>query len=272
MRGRPVIRQAWATASVPFRSVIRKLGRPIVRTGAHLVTGRWQLYSRLFLVSDGASWVVSEEMRELAVIAQQIGVRLADSRWLPYARHQAVFYGDRHALLLTNAWEIQPHRLATAYFHGRPGTGVPMFDQTYAALCRAHPRIHRVQVSHSEMRDVVLSSGIDPQKVFLIPIGVNLSYFHMQTSESQQKARAKYDIPQSAVVVGSFQKDGVGWGEGMQPKLSKGPDVFLKTIEILKARVPELFVLLLGPARGYVKAGLERLGVLYSHHYLKSYP
>jgi glycosyltransferase involved in cell wall biosynthesis len=73
-------------------------------------------------------------------------------------------------------------------------------------------------------------------------------------------------------VVGSFQKDGIGWGEGLEPKLVKGPDVFLKTIEILKPRVPELFVLLSGPARGYVKRGLEQLGVPYRHHFLKHYP
>ncbi|MBD1835577.1 glycosyltransferase family 4 protein [Cyanobacteria bacterium FACHB-472] len=122
------------------------------------------------------------------------------------------------------------------------------------------------------MQDVVLNSGIAPEKVFLIPIGINLSYFQKQTRESRQKTRVKYGIPESAVVVGSFQKDGVGWDEGLQPKLIKGPDIFLKTIEILKPRVPELFVLLSGPARGYVKTGLETLGVPYHHCILKNYP
>lgn len=122
------------------------------------------------------------------------------------------------------------------------------------------------------MRDIVLSSGIAPEKVFLIPIGINLSYFRMQTPESRKKTRLKYGIPESAVVIGSFQKDGVGWDEGLEPKLIKGPDVFLKTIEILKPRIPELFVLLSGPARGFVKQGLERLGVPYCHCFLERYP
>jgi len=210
-------------------------------------------------------------MRELAAIAQRIGVRVADLRWLKHAKNQAVFYGS-HFQLLENEWLEQPHRLGTAYFHGRPGTGVPGFDMAYDNLRQHHEQIHRIQVTHTEMHDLVISSGIAPEKVFLIPIGVNLSYFHTQIPESRRRARAQYGIPESAVVVGSFQKDGVGWGEGLQPKLVKGPDVFLRAIEILKSCVSELFVLLSGPARGYVKAGLERLGVPYRHYFLEHYP
>ena len=73
-------------------------------------------------------------------------------------------------------------------------------------------------------------------------------------------------------MVGSFQKDGVGWGDGQEPKLIKGPDVFLEAMELLRIRVPELFVLLSGPARGYVKTGLDRLGVPFKHLYVDSYP
>jgi glycosyltransferase involved in cell wall biosynthesis len=73
-------------------------------------------------------------------------------------------------------------------------------------------------------------------------------------------------------VVGSFQKDGNGWGEGLEPKLIKGPDIFIETMEQLKSKIPELFVLLTGPARGYVKSGLERLGIPYRHIFLKNYP
>ena len=123
-----------------------------------------------------------------------------------------------------------------------------------------------MQVSHTEMRDVVLSSGIAPEKVFLIPIGINLSFFTGQTPESRRQARARLGIPESAVVVGSFQKDGVAGARVWQPKLIKGPDVFLKAVDLLSQRIPELFVLLSGPARGYVKAGLERLRVPYQHH------
>ena len=42
------------------------------------------------------------------------------------------------------------------------------------------------------------------------------------------------NIDQNKILIGSFQKDGDGWGDGNVPKLIKGPDLFLKTIKILK--------------------------------------
>ncbi len=96
----------------------------------------------------------------------------------------------------------------------------------------------------------ILGTDIDPAKVFLIPIGVNLDFFPFGNPETKIAARQKLNIPQSAFVVGSFQKDGVGWGDGMEPKLVKGPDVFLASINVLKAKIPELYVLLSGPLTG----------------------
>jgi glycosyltransferase involved in cell wall biosynthesis len=142
----------------------------------------------------------------------------------------------------------------------------------YNGLRVHHEKITRVQVTHSEMRDVVVRTGIDPSKVFLIPIGINLDFFPMQAAERKKATREKLGIPQTAFVVGSFQKDGVGWGDGMEPKLIKGPDVFLAAIRLLKEDVPELFVLLTGPSRGYVKRGLDEMGVPYKHAYYRHYP
>ncbi|MBK6644616.1 MAG: glycosyltransferase family 4 protein [Anaerolineales bacterium] len=122
------------------------------------------------------------------------------------------------------------------------------------------------------MMNVSLETGIDPSKVFLIPIGINTDFFSFRAKEHRHAAREKLGIPQSAFVVGSFQKDGVGWGDGMEPKLIKGPDVFVRTLKLLKNDVPELHVLLSGPARGYVKNGLDEAHIPYTHVYLNSYP
>jgi glycosyltransferase involved in cell wall biosynthesis len=121
------------------------------------------------------------------------------------------------------------------------------------------------------MRDVILESGIESSKVFRIPIAVNLDFFPFREENSKRQSRQRLGIPQSAFVIGSFQKDGVGWGEGNEPKLIKGPDVFLATIARLRTRIPELYVLLSGPARGYVKSGLESMQVPYQHSYLDDY-
>jgi glycosyltransferase involved in cell wall biosynthesis len=59
-------------------------------------------------------------------------------------------------------------------------------------------------------------------------------------------------------------------GAGLQPKLVKGPDVFVAVLERLREQIPELFVLLTGPARGYVRGELERLAIPHRHALLAS--
>ncbi len=235
------------------------------------ITGRWPDFSRLLLVPDRGRWVIDREIRELSTIAHHLGIRTANPFWVGHSHKQAVFYGSQFFLLLDD-WLSLPHRIGTAYFHGKPGVGIAEFDALYDRLRRNHEKIARIQVSHAEMRDCILGSGIAPDKVFLIPIGIDISFFQKQTSETKKCARQKYGIPATATVIGSFLKDGVGWEEGLEPKLIKGPDIFLKTIGRLKSSVPELFILLSGPARGYVKKGLERLGVPYRHVLVKHYP
>jgi glycosyltransferase involved in cell wall biosynthesis len=83
--------------------------------------------------------------------------------------------------------------------------------------------------------------------------------------------RADIGLPQEAVVIGSFQKDGIGWGEGTEPKLIKGPDILLAVLARLRRLIPALHVLLTGAARGYVKRGLERLGIPYRHVHASEY-
>jgi glycosyltransferase involved in cell wall biosynthesis len=101
--------------------------------------------------------------------------------------------------------------------------------------------------------------------VFKIPIGIELDRFPLGGPEQRAAARRVLGLPETAFVVGSFQKDGVGWGEGLEPKLVKGPDVLIAALEELRAGAPELVVLLTGPARGFVRAELRRLGIPFVH-------
>lgn len=249
------------------RGVLRRGGLAL----ASALTAPWPPHSRLFLVGEGVGWSIDHDLGELAATAAGLGVTVAPRRLLSASRDQAAFYGSQFTLLC-RPWRPSPHRLATAYFHGRPGTpGYPEFDECFRALRAHHGALERVQVTHAEMRDLVLSSGIDPAKVATIPIGIDATRFSPQTEESRRAARAALELPSDAFVVGSFQKDGVGFGDGAEPKWIKGPDVLLAALERLRRLVPELHVLLTGPARGYVRAGLDRLGIPHRHRLLASY-
>ena len=116
----------------------------------------------------------------------------------------------------------------------------------------------------------MLETGVAPEKVHRIPIGIDVEAFAFRSEADRIAARRSLGLPESAFVVGSFQKDGVGWGDGSEPKTIKGPDVLLAVVERLRDRVPELEVLVTGPSRGYVLAGLARLGVRHRHVLLPS--
>ena len=47
-----------------------------------------------------------------------------------------------------------------------------------------------------------------------------------------KKDKHNLGIPEDYTVIGSFQKDGKGWGEGLKPKLIKGPDILLKQLDL----------------------------------------
>lgn len=228
-------------------------------------------YSKLFFVGDNVNWVLSWEIREVRKIAEQLGISTLITQNEGIIR-QSIFYSSKYVLLKLWTCLYGSNNIAFPYFHGYPASGEPVAVKCYKNLKKYHHKIARIQTSHSYMKEIILGSGIEPEKVFLIPIAINPDFFHPQSAESKKEARDCYGIPQDAVVIGSFQKDGNGWEEGLEPKLIKGPDIFLKTLQILKQSVPELFVLLSGPARGYVKKGLERLKVPYKHIYLEHYP
>ncbi|HEU0246189.1 MAG TPA: glycosyltransferase, partial [Gaiellaceae bacterium] len=251
------------------RAVARGIVVPPARLAARgLVRARtspWPDHSRLFALGDRSSWSVEEDAEQLAGTARRLGFEVGPPRWAPFAERQSVFHAS-HFEALSPRWLESSHRLGTAYLHGRPGTpGFPEFDASFETLSRHPNRLERIQVTHAEMHELVLSAGVDPACVFRIPIGIDVERFSIAEPEAKARARRALEVPEQAFVVGSFQKDGVGQGEGLEPKLVKGPDVLVAALERLRADSPDLFVLLTGPARGFVRRELERIGVPYRH-------
>ncbi len=243
----------------------RALLAPLARGYVGARTRAWPSHSRLFAVGERTTWSVDEDARHLEATARRLRYDIGASRWARFATDQAVFLTS-HFEALQPRWMQSTHRLATAYLHGRPGTpGYPEFDRAYDALRSAPERVSRIQVTHEEMRELVLEAGVEPSAVHVIAIGIDIEQFPLVTPEHRDAARAAFDLPADAFVVGSFQKDGVGWDEGLEPKLVKGPDVLVAALERVAAEISEVHVLLTGPARGYVRSELERRGIAYRH-------
>lgn len=233
--------------------------------GLSLGTRLWRDYSRLILARDGCGWAIDVEMRAVGEISRRIGLRVKEKDfWQRYSRRQSVFWGSQFSLLKDD-WLQNDHRNATAMFHGLPGTGHTEFDELFARIERHKDRLQRIQVTHREMEEALVSVGIPQEILHRIPIGIDGRVFRPFEATERQRMRATLGIPGNAFVVGSFQKDGNGWGEGLEPKMIKGPDLFVDACSTLAKAHPNVFVLLSGPARGYVKEGLKKKGVPFVH-------
>ncbi len=232
---------------------------------------RWtKRYNRVFIIGDGASWVLDSEARKLCEIAAQLEIDAALTTDFAHVQRQCVYFTSQFVLMHPEQFFKNANRIAIDYYHGQPERDQG-FQELFDNLKHVHERISRIRVSNSMMERVVLGSGIAPAKVFRIPIGIDTEKFSPATVSEKRDLRRSLGLPEHALLIGSFQKDGNGWGEGFEPKLIKGPDIFLNALKILKTTQPHLHVLLTGPARGYVMKGLHEMDIPYSHVMLEHY-
>lgn len=157
--------------------------------------------------------------------------------------------------------------IIVTFFHGRYGDD-QIIDKNLDFLLANQDKISRVIVSFEAMRKRLISLGIASSLITLIPIGVSSSrYLPPKTADEIRRVRNSLGIPEGYKVVGSFQKDGEGWEDGLFPKTIKGPDLLVESLQLISKEIP-IFVLLTGPARGFVKKRLSDYGIPYSHHYV----
>lgn len=185
------------------------------------------------------------------------------------ARRQIVHFGSQYMWVAWGHLLSPSNRFVTSFFHGKPEDG-PEVARHIDAFLASEKRLARIVASNSLLRTRLEDWGVAPEKIARIPIGVDTRLFRPPDPAARRAARQRFGVPEDSVCIGSFQKDGVGWGDGMEPKLIKGPDLFVEAVSMLKGDVP-VFVLLTGPARGYVAQRLEAEGIPFAHDYVSDY-
>jgi len=153
-------------------------------------------------------------------------------------------------------------------FHGYKGMSEKT-DRKIDLIIKRQSSISWVVVSCEFMKRRLINYGFPKHKIRLIPVGVDSRLYTSFPFNKRAKIRSKLCIPDNVFVIGSFQKDSPGWGDSTDPKLIKGPDIFIKVLEQFKNK-SELFVLLTGYSRGYMKKELDRLEIPYRHDILKT--
>ncbi len=182
-------------------------------------------------------------------------------------KNQILHFGSRGTYLPSNYKYVNSENdLILTWFHGTDK------DVNYIKLLpEVSKSLSVIHTSCTITGSQLIKWGAEEDKVVIIPIGVDIGLFKKGGNYSKEVAREKIGIPANSVCIGSFQKDGEGWGEGNSPKFVKGPDVFCEVMKRLNEKYP-VFVLLSGPARGYVKKRLQSSGIPFKHLYLRNYP
>ncbi|MDO8524131.1 MAG: glycosyltransferase family 4 protein [bacterium] len=173
-------------------------------------------------------------------------------------RGQIVHFGSLHSLVTEKGFKgvHSSNKIVLTWFHF-----VPEYKSNKNVFL-LQERLKIVHTSCNITKQKIIDFGVDQGKIVMIPLGVDLNLFKPTFSDLKEKIRDTVGIPKGSLVIGSFQKDGNGWGEGLEPKLIKGPDVFVKVVRELSKDYP-VFVLLVGPSRGYVKKELEKNNIAY---------
>ncbi len=260
---------------------MRRIGKKIAKPG-HLTLRGWYICTSA--IAKRCSWVkppliyVGDTGWVLSTIGNAIRYHLSNYYAFgpQYAwsdlRQSLVHFGSPTGYFEEEMYRrVHPsNKQVVSWTHGRRSHPNPQFARRLDNVCEASNFLDKIIVHAQAGSTTLLEEGVDRAKLAYIPHGIDTRLFLPPTSEERLDIRRKLGIPEDAKCIGSFQKDGEGWEEGLSPKWVKGPDVFLKVIDRLR-RDFNIYVLLTGPARGYVKLGLEKMGVHYRHVFLKRY-
>jgi glycosyltransferase involved in cell wall biosynthesis len=220
----------------------------------------------LLLVVDDAGWILDEIGQQLAPrLPHGLNCQTVSGEWIA-ARDCTVHFLNR-VWAWTDGVLDRAHpsnRLIGVWWHGRADSPDPAMQAALRRLSDLHHRFDRIQVTCSIARRTLEAIGVPLAKIVTLPVGVDLLRFRPVVDEAAKAAaRRKLGVGEGSAAIGCFQKDGSGWKDDAEPKLIKGPDIFVDAIVSLNRRTP-VHAVIPGPARGYVRRRLEQAGVSLS--------
>ena len=244
---------------------------PLWYSGLSLLAQRYRWTKPPIVYIGDSGWVLSTIGSYLSHHLGPRCVFYAASSWRGF-RHTLVHFGSAPSYFDDRAYlQVHPsNKQVVTWNHGQRSNPNPAFSARLDHAVEVSTYASKIIVTCRIGEETLLNEGVAQQKLVWIPQGVDNQLFHMPPPGERAQIRSQLGIPDTALCIGSFQKDGDGWGEGMSPKWVKGPETFLEVVQRLSKCI-ELYVLLTGPARGYLKAGLEKIGVPYHHVQLKRY-
>lgn len=213
----------------------------------------------VYYVTENADWIIkSIGLHIKKHINLSMRVTVSDRM----IKNAVIHYGSINVFLNTKGTLPHPsNKIIVSFYHVVEG------DPRLTQLAEIKNYVNLWITACSLTKKMLVDLGIEDSKISIIPLGIDLEDFvSVKTKLNHTSVLDKYGIPKDKLIIGSFQKDGNGWDEGNEPKLIKGPDIFCDVIDKLHEKL-DLFVILTGPSRGYVKNRLRQSKVPFIHHY-----
>lgn len=222
----------------------------------------------IFYVVEGVDWVVYWVGKYITENLNERGLaRIKMTTTHIGLRNKLIHFGSVNTLVSQKGIRKvhSSNKAILTWFHISPN------DKRVKYIRDLNNNVSMVHTSCKLTKEKLISHGLSGDKAIVVPLGVDLNVFKPCSDKKKRETKKKLGIPENKIIIGSFQKDGEGWEEGLEPKKIKGPDVFCGVVENLSQKYP-LHILLTGPARGYVKNKLEKSNIGYTHKFLKNYP
>lgn len=108
--------------------------------------------------------------------------------------------------------------------------------------------------------------NLTKKPIYAFPFWTNSKMWHPL---DKKVCRSNLSLPDNKFIIGSFQRDTEG-SDLISPKLEKGPDLLVNTIEKI-SNTKDVHVLLGGWRRQYVISRLEKLNISYTYNELPNF-
>ena len=222
--------------------------------------------NKIILITEPQNWVISQICSELKTNLNKRGFYKIAIRTNPrFLRNKILHFNSIHTAIASIDLIKKLHernKIIVTIYH--------LLDREdlKTKIIRLAQHIDRIHTACSITKNRLISLGIPESKIVLIPLAINLDIFKKNDNEKIDGLKKGLELPLDKTIVGSFQKDGVGWQNGEKPKLIKGPDIFVEVVKKISKKIP-IHVLLTGPARGYVINKLKENKITYSYRHLR---
>ena len=220
-------------------------------------------YTNIHLITDGASWAVDQTTEDISKFFKQFNSNTKISLFPP--KKQYVYYSDQYSILKGKFYKRQ-NIVCLDYQHGQIKY-IKNNRKLLSFVIKHQSKIKLIRVTNSFFREYLIKKGIKKNKIIQIPITIDTQKF--KPLKNKKYYKQKFKLPEDKILIGSFHKDGNGWGQGNEPKLIKGPDTLVKTLIDLNKKIglKKICVVLTSPARGYVKKQLRKNNIEFKHFY-----